>query len=148
MPEQCVVDTVILQKANGLLTKAPGAASLFKRRLALLQRFQRGELIALKSATLIAEYRRQIKAPRNDFIRAFFSLIDHPTRSVENWKSPWSGPNRDAAGKCRFPREDTHVLRTAIRDSSSSTIFSEEARLVAADACIYRAFGVHLRDLP
>jgi len=143
-----VIDTTIVQKANARLTKEPGAAKLFLRRVRLLQRIQRGELRALKSQKLIAEYRRQVREPRNDFVRAFLELIDHPTRSLLNWKHRWSGADRDAARKCRFPGEDDHVLRTAIQREAVTTIYSEEARMIRADGCIYRAFRVHVLDLP
>jgi hypothetical protein len=147
MPE-VVIDTMILQKANAPLTKAPGEASLFRRRLRLLQRIQDGDLTALKSAPLIAEYRRQVAEPRNDFVRVFLDLIDHPTRSILNWKKRWSGADHEARRKCRFPREDVHVLRTAIRQDTETTIYSEEHRIIVSDGCIYRAFRVHVRDLP
>jgi hypothetical protein len=143
-----VIDTVIIQKANARLKNEPGAKRLILRRVRLLQRIQRGEFRALKSRTLIAEYRRQLPEPRNDFVRAFLELIDHPTRSMLNWKPRWSGADREAARGCRFPAEDDHVLRTAIQKAAVTTIFSEEARMIGADACIYRRFGVHIRDPP
>jgi hypothetical protein len=147
MPD-VVIDTMIIQKANATLTKDPGAAKLFVRRIRLLQRIQTGELRALKSRTLIAEYRRQVREPRNDFVRAFLELIDHPKRSLFNWKERWSGADREKARRCRFPREDDHVLRTAIREESVTTIYTEEGRMIGANECIYRAFGVHVLQLP
>ena len=112
----------------------------------MLERIQRGTLTLLMSSKLLAEYRRQVPSPRNDHIRAFFELvlIAAPTRCVWNWEKRWSGGQRAKARKCRYPEEDDHVLRTAIRPSAS-VIFTEEERILKADACIYRCFRVHIR---
>jgi hypothetical protein len=62
-----------------------------------------------------------------------------------NWKRRWSGADQEKARKCMYPREDDHVLRTAIK-GNPTTIFSEEKAMLASDACIYRAFEVHVTD--
>ena len=147
MPHECVIDTTILQKANALLTREPRERSLFVRRLRLLQRIANAELTVLISKKLLAEYREQLPEPRNDTVEVFFALIDDPSRAVHNWKKRWSGSDREKARRCRYPMEDDHVLRTALRPNAS-TIFSEEKRMLAADECIYLNFRVHIRGLP
>jgi hypothetical protein len=137
-----VIDTTVLQKANAPLIKPPKERSCFKKRLELLMAIEQGNLIVLISKQLIAEYRRQVREPRNDYVRAFFEILAS-NRAVRNWKKPWSG-DKAKARKCRFPREDDHVLRTAIDPDDSTTIFSEENDMVAADSCIHRVFGVHI----
>ncbi|MGB9624459.1 MAG: hypothetical protein ACPMAQ_06305 [Phycisphaerae bacterium] len=142
--EECVIDTMVLQKANAALTQQPAERSLFRRRLALLDRIQRGTLTVLISRQSLAEYERQVPSPRNDYIRAFFELIRDPVRRAWNWEKRWSG-KKAKARKCRYPSEDDHVLRTAIRPRGS-TIFTEEHRMLVADACIYRHFRVHIHS--
>lgn len=143
MPPEWVIDTSVLQKANALLTQRPGDQSLFRRRIRLLDILRRGQATLLMSNQLLAEYRRQVRGPRNDFVRAFFEIAVDPNRRVFNWHKRWSG-DRDKARKCRYPVEDDHVLRTAIRPHST-TIFSEERRMLAADPCVYRTLRVHIR---
>ena len=146
MPQECVIDTTILQKANAPLTHQPRQRSLFVRRLALLNDIARGTLTVLVSQQLLNEYQRQVPAPRNDTIKAFFALIDDPVRAIHNW-APWPGGRREHARHCRYPSEDDHVLRTAIRPDPS-TIFTEEKRMLKSDRCIYQYFRVHIHGLP
>jgi hypothetical protein len=98
------------------------------------------------SRQLLVEYRNQIREPRNDFVRAFFDLLSQEERVRWNWKQRWSGADREKARDCRFPEEDDHVLRTAILTDEKSLILSEEARMVAANGCIYKAFRVRIND--
>ena len=142
MSPDCVIDTTVLQKANALLTQQPRERSWFGRRIRLLQRLHRGEATLLVSAQLLAEYRRQVREPRNDFVRAFFEIATDPNRRIFNWHKRWSG-DRDKARRCRYPVEDDHVLRTAIRPHRT-TIYTEEHRMLIADACIYRKLRVHI----
>ena len=142
MPE-CAIDTTVLQKANAPLTNVPRERSLFRRRLNLLKQIQAGTNTILISRKLLAEYRRQVSVPRNDFIRAFFALLADPVRPIWNWQYRWSGGTREKARGCRYPEEDDHVLRTAIRPTPS-TIFTEEYRMLIADECIYLCFRVHI----
>lgn len=145
MPQECVVDTNVLQKANAPIAMKPRAASLFLRRVSLLERIHEGSLSLLISNSLLAEYKRQVLEPRNDYVRAFFELIAQPGRCVWNWRSRWSGGDRSRARDCRYPREDDHVLRTAIRPRAT-IIFTEEMRMLNADPCIYREFKVHIQS--
>jgi hypothetical protein len=142
MPLECVIDTSVLQKANAPISTSPGVRSLFLKRLKLLSMIQTGDLVVLISKQLHSEYGRQVRSPRNDYVRAFFDLLDNPARRIYNWEKHWAG-KRGQARSCRFPSEDDHVLRTAIRPHST-TIFSEEERMLAADACIYRKLRVHI----
>jgi hypothetical protein len=144
MPDLVVVDTSVLQKANAPITVSVREGSKFARRLELLSRIRRRELRALISAKLLAEYRVQVSRPRNDFVRAFFELLNDPNHAIPNW-CRWSGQNRSHASKCRFPREDYHVLRTAVY-TTESTILSEEHRMLVTDACIHRNLRVHVID--
>ena len=144
MHDLVVVDTSVLQKANAPLNVNPGEASKFTKRLHLLSKLKEGHLRALISKKLLAEYQRQVPKPRNHYVRAFFELLYKPDRAVPNW-CRWSGPVRSHACKCRFPREDSHVLRTAVCDTGS-TILSEEHRMLITDACIHRRLRVHVID--
>ena len=144
MPALVVVDTGVLQKANAPLGPSVRERSKFARRLDLLARLKRGSLKAMISATLLAEYRKQVPKPRNDYVRAFFELVADPRRRVLNWCRS-SGQFRSHARKCRFPPEDDHVLRTAVCDTGS-TILSEERRMLVTDACIHRRLRVHVLD--
>jgi hypothetical protein len=145
MPEECVVDTTVLQKANAPITKPVARGSQFARRLAILRAILEGEIVALYSSRLVHEYEQHVKEPRNDFVRAFFELLDDVGRATYNWHR-WTGAVRDKARKCRFPREDYHVLRTAIRGTPSA-IITEEQRMVGTDACIYRELRVHVKGI-
>ena len=145
MRSSCVIDTMVLRKANAPLRDAPREGRAFAKRLALLQRIRNDELRVLISAKLIAEYRQQVLAPRNDFVTSFFAILDDTTRCKRNWP-PWPGRRKAQQDQCRFPAEDTHVLRTAFLDDEQSTIFTEEKRMLPTDACIHRNFGVHVRD--
>lgn len=141
---ECVIDTVVLQKANAPTESQPRIRSQFRIRLKLLRAIQNGGIVVLISSKLLQEYRRQINPPRNDALRTFFSLLDaqDPRRVAFNW-ARWTGSTRTRAHKCRFPREDTHVLQTAIRESGRSFIVTEERRILQTDSCIYREFRVH-----
>lgn len=142
MPQACVVDTTILQKANAPILREPRASRQFVRRLRLLERLAKGELIVLISQRLLTEYEKQVAEPRNDKVKAFLEMLTSGSgRVLFNWKARWSGADREKARRCRFPAEDDHVLRTAVRPDGS-TILSEEDRMMAADSCIYRAFSV------
>ena len=145
MPEECVVDTIVLQKANAPITKPVARGSQFARRLAVLQDIREGRLVPLHSRQLVQEYEEHVKEPRNEFVKAFFELLDDVRRATYNWH-PWTGAVREKARKCRFPREDHHVLRTAIR-GTPSTIITEEKRMLRTDACIYRELRVHVRGI-
>lgn len=142
---ECVIDTNILQKANARLLKSPVATRKFYKRIALLERIMNDELHPLMSQKLLAEYETQVREPRNDFVKAFLEIITMPDRVSYNWHRPWRG-DAEKARKCRFPSHDDHVLRTAIRPHAS-TIYTEERPMLATDACIYRAFRVHIRDV-
>ena len=145
MGQECVLDTTVLQKANAPLLHEPGKHSLFRRRIRLLEQINRGKLGILISKQLLDEYKRQVKEPRNDYVRAFFELLVSAgdSRCVWNYAA-WTGQRREHARHCRFPKEDDHVLQTAIR-SQPTTIFSEENRMLRADACIYRRLRVRIR---
>jgi hypothetical protein len=145
MPRLCVIDTMVLRKANAPLTESPREGRAFAKRVALLGRIRRDELRVLFSSRLMKEYREQVREPRNDFIKAFFELLTSPDTSRENWP-PWPRRHMATQSKCRFPNEDTHVLRTALVEDESSTIFTEEERMLRTDACIYRQFRVHISD--
>ena len=149
MPEECVVDTTVLQKANAPITKPVARGSKFARRLAVLRGIREGRIVALHSPRLIQEYEEHVKEPRNEFVRAFFELLNNVGRATcnatYNWP-PWTGAVKEKARKCRFPREDYHVLRTAIR-GTPSTIITEEERMLRTDACIYRELRVHVRGI-
>jgi len=139
-----VVDTCVLQKANAPISMNPGERTKFRKRLVLLSNLYQGRFVALISERLLSEYRDKVPLPRNDFIRAFFELLDQPNRAITNW-CRWSGQYRSHARKCRFPPEDYHVLRTAIY-KSESTILSEERRMLDTDACIHQRLRVHVID--
>lgn len=145
MGRECVVDTMVLQKANAPITEVPRERAYFRRRVRLLHAIASGRMTVLISHQLLAEYERQVRTPRNDFVRAFFEVLSNPTRRLSNWEKRWPGSRRSQARRCRYPAEDDHVLRTAIRPKPT-TIFTEEQRMLAADACIYRHFSVHIRE--
>lgn len=145
MAEECAFDTTVLQKANAEITVPPPPSSVFVRRINLLLDVQEGRKTVLISRRLLVEYEQKLPSPRNDFIRAFFELLADPARRIENWVN-WPGRHREKARKCRYPSEDDHVLRTAIRPNPS-VIVSEEKRMLDANSCIYRAFRVHIRGV-
>lgn len=145
----CVIDTMILQKANAPIRVPLREGSLIRGRLNLLRRIQNAELVVLVSKKLLHEYREHVRSPRNDAVTAFFALVAAPDgrRAISNWHTPWSTAEQEKAGKCGFPKHDDHLLRTAILPDDASTIVTEETRLLKTDDCIYRAFGVHVRAL-
>jgi predicted nucleic acid-binding protein len=146
-PPECAIDTTVLQKANAVLAHEPRARRQFRVRLVLLRRIDERELVVLISKQLKHEYDKQVSKPRNDYVRAFLELLtsNRPGRVIVNWKKRWSGSDRDRAFRqCRFPPEDEHVLRTAIR-GHPSFIVTEEGRMLVTDGRIYRHFRVHIR---
>ena len=143
--EDCVLDTMVLQKANARLTTRPREKTQFALRVRLLQRIANGELRVLISPKLLSEYRRQVVEPRNDFVSAFLELVTDASRHRFNW-AILSGTELDQTRKCRFPREDLHVLRTAVLEDERSTLFSEEKRILASARCILRHFRVAIRN--
>ncbi len=142
MARESVIDTNVLVKANQPITTRPRKGSLFAKRIGLLDDIKKGKWIVLYSEKLVAEYVKHVKSPKNDFIDVFFAILADPRGAIRNY-APWPGRDREKARSCRYPREDDHVLRTAIRPDSS-TIITEEERMIRADACIYRNFGVHI----
>lgn len=146
MPEPCVVDTMVLRKANAKLEKTPEEGRQFRKRIELLRRVQRAELQVLISRALLQEYREQVREPRNEYVKSFFEIILDPARHRLNYCQPWSGQRRQARRDCRFPAEDEHVLRTAVLGDERSTIYTEEARMLQTDRCIYRELRVHVRN--
>jgi len=151
MSDAAVIDTTVLWKANGLLESAPKPTSTFGRCASLLRRVQRRELVLLISAKLRDEYQRKLTQPRNILIAELLAIVASPDglRAVENWAPGWSGGTRDAMRKCRFPRHDEHLLRTAVKtmrddNYTKRSIFTQEAKLIATDACIHRNFSVHI----
>lgn len=145
MAEECVIDTTVLQKANATINKPPRKASLFVKRVNLLLDIQGGKRTVLISEKLLDEYKRKLKSPRNDYVKAFFELLADPDRCIRNWAN-WPSRLQEKARACRYPAEDDHVLRTAVQPGkkSRSTIITEEGRMLKADACIYREFKVHI----
>jgi hypothetical protein len=145
---KCVIDTMVLQKANAPLQNEPGERSQFVHRLALLKAIQRGDLTVLISKRLQIEYNEHIRAPRNTFIQGFLALLTAPNGPVQpNWDRNWTS-NQQRARKCRFPPEDDHVLRTAILEREESTIYTEEDRMLRTDECIHRQLAVHVSPPP
>lgn len=123
------------------------AATLMARRLTLLQRIRGKQICLLISQRLVQEYLDQLIPIQNDFVKAFLEIMTRPDghHVVLNWKPTWSGGEQSRARKCRYPAEDDHVLRTAIRDHST-LIYTEEDRMIKADACIYKEFRVHIQE--
>jgi hypothetical protein len=142
---EAALDTTVLQRANVELTPNREAASRLARRISLLRRISNGDLCVLISNRLAVEYSHQLRVIRNDVLKAFLELVTRPdgTHVVFNWKTPWSGADRSRARGCRYPQEDDHVLRTAIR-GEPTVIYTEEDRMLRANDCVYRQFSVHI----
>ena len=138
---EIAIDTTVLVNSNQPLITVPKQGSLFQRRLLLLGQIRDGKRMVLISKRLLAEYDKQIPKPRNDFLIAFFQIIDL-RKCVVNYAS-WTHDRRAKARKCRYPKEDDHVLRTALRDHSTE-IVSEEKRMLQSGKCIKREFRVSI----
>jgi hypothetical protein len=147
VPDEIALDTTVLRLANVRLDGTRAQAARMAARLSLLRRIRDKEMRLLVSRFLIHEYCCQVSVGQNDFVKAFLELLTRPdgTYVIINWKNRWSGGERHRARKCRYPSEDYHVLRTAFRPHPT-VIYTEEDRMLRADACIYRAFGVHIRE--
>jgi hypothetical protein len=143
---EAAIDTTVLRRANVVLAGNRAAAKLMARRLSLLQRIEAKQVTALISNPLVHEYLEQLRPLQNEFIRTFLELVTNPggKHAVMNWKVSWSGGDRDRARKCRYPAEDDHVLRTAIR-GEPTTIFTEENRMLQAGYCVYQEFNVRIQ---
>lgn len=143
--KEVVVDTTVLRKADVHLKPLAARGGLLAARLSLLNRINSKEIAVLVSSRLIAEYLGQVPMGRNDVVKAFLELLTRPDgeHCIRNWCS-WGGAERENAAHCRFPHEDTHVLRTAVR-GKQTVIFTEEARMLNADACVHRRFRVHIQ---
>jgi len=141
---QAVIDTQVLVRANGQVADDEDLKNALRHRLRLLGRILGRELTVLVSAKLLAEYADKVREPRNDWVRAFLELLASPNANVvTNW-ADWPAGRRDAARKCRFPKHDQHLLRTALRDGEA-TVVTEESALLKTDACIHREFRIHVR---
>jgi hypothetical protein len=147
VPHEAALDTTVLRRANVPLQGTRADATLMAKRLALLRRIRTNEINVLVSQRLIQEYSDQLKTYQNEFVKTFMELATQPDgrHVILNWKDRWSGGDRERAARCRYPHEDNHVLRTAIRPNPSM-IYSEEHRMLRADACIYRVFRVHILE--
>lgn len=147
MPTEVAIDTTVVFRSNVALTASRADARRLSRRLTLLRRIDRHEIVALISLSLLQEYVDHVVPAQNEFTKAFLELVASPdgSRVILNWKNSWSGGERSRARRCRYPVEDDHVLRTAIR-TTPTTIYCEEARMLAADGCVYREFGVHILE--
>jgi hypothetical protein len=143
VPPELTIDTTVLVRGNVELTPERAAATRQAARVGLLRRVNGGKAAVLISPQLVAEYARQVPEPRNEFVRLFLELITKPDGSyvVSNWRKPWTHSDRARMHECRFPSEDDHVLRTAVRDQRT-TIYSEEERMLRAHPCIRRRFDV------
>lgn len=142
---RCVVDTTVLQKANAAITVAPGAGKEIQDRFRLLQRIQSGELQPMYSKKLEGEWRTKVKEPRNDFVQAFYALVVNGVAEF-NW-AHWRGSDDDRLAKCKFPMEDKHLVRTAVRDGERTYVVSEEERVTRGAKCVQRCFNVSAVDL-
>lgn len=142
---------MVLQKANAPIVKPPRSTARVRERWALLRSIVEGRRRALVSSRLLHEYQARVKPPRNDLTRAFVELAERALTLgrgeafTHNWASPWDGSRRDAMNRCRFPPEDEHVLRTAVRDGGS-TIFTEEERMLRTNGCLYRRLDVRVAE--
>jgi predicted nucleic acid-binding protein len=146
MPAQVVIDTTVLKKANRPISGPLRARSRFARRVELLEGIRQGHGVVLYSRKLLAEYERQVRTPRNDFVQAFFQILSTPGRALYNWARRWPPSEQEKARKCRYPKHDDHVLRTAI-SGEPTTIVSEDQTMIRADECIHRHFRVHIVDV-
>jgi hypothetical protein len=147
MVSEAALDTTVLQRANVLITPTRAGAALLSKRLVLLQHICRHQVCILISWRLAHEYVRQLKTIKNEFVKAFIELVTRPDGKhvILNWKTPWSGSDRGRARDCRYPAEDDHVLRTAVR-GHPTTVYTEEERMLKTDACIYQEFRVHIKE--
>lgn len=146
MADPCVVDTMVLQKANAPIGEQRKTGRDFGKRIALLRSIKDGKIKVLISAKLLAEYQSHVTTPRNEVIRSFLELLTKSGTARWNYAKPWSGAQREKMSRCRFPNEDEHVLRTAVLDGEGSTILTEEGRMLRTDACIHRSFDVHVKN--
>ena len=146
MPEEVVIDTMVLQKANATITRPPGRRSRFARRLRLLERIRAEEIAVLFSKRLLTEYQRQVKSPRNDFVTLFFEILANPGRAIYNW-AQLVGTGSRQSETLSFPARGLPCASHS-HPPGATTIVTEEDRMLRTDACIYRAFRVHVRDIP
>src|SRR6266516_5994799 len=102
----CVVDTMVLRRANVTIARAGVMRPLLAARLQLMRDIAAGRVRVLISPKLIHEYERHIQPPYRDLVRVFFDLIVMGGRAVPNWCTRWSGASADRARRCRFRRED------------------------------------------
>jgi hypothetical protein len=142
---EITLDTTVVFRTNVPIDGDRADAKLLSKRLEILKRIRNGQDSVLISERLLHEYVQQVVPGKNDFVRAFLEIVASPdgSRVILNWKKAWSGGERDRARKCRYPKEDDHVLRTAIRDTAT-TIYSEEGRMTQAHPCVYKEFGVRI----
>jgi hypothetical protein len=141
-PREAVVDTMVVQKANAPLVHRPRSSAQINARFQLLLAMYERRLVLLVSKMLLKEYETKVPEPRNDYVKAFLELAVSPGRAIVNWAA-WSGARRENARRCRFPREDVHLLRTAIRPQPS-LLFTEEKRILNTQACVHRLFHVRI----
>ena len=146
MPVEAAIDTTVIRKANVRFDGSRESAKKLKKRLVLLEEIQDGKVLVLISQALVHEYAQQIRSPKNLYVNAFLEFLTKPSSGVlQNWEKRWSTAKQEKARKCRYPSEDDHVLRTAIRPHASN-IFTEEQRMLNADKCIYKEFRVHIDE--
>lgn len=143
----CVIDTVVLHRANRSVVASGNELPALRRRQALLFEVVHGKRRLLISPRLVEEYSRHLVRPLNDIVRALleYATAPMPPAGVTmNWKR-LTGSERDHALKrCRFPKHDLHLLQTAFGEVS--IIFTEEKSLTRAGECIHQKFRVWVSD--
>lgn len=145
MKTKVAVDTNVLLRANAPITTEKQGRE-FALRLKLLSRFQDKEIFPLWSPQLAAEWATHVKEPRNDYIRAFFELMVD-TSDGFNYATPWGGSEKQRMSKCRFPKHDLHLLRTAYLKVRTSHIVTEEGPVLGTATCVKHEFDVHIKNI-
>jgi hypothetical protein len=140
------VDTTVLQKANASIVNAPHENRLFFLRISLLTRFVNEEMIALWSPRLHAEWKEKLKEPRNEFTKAFFEIITSD-KALLNYAKPWGGSEMQRMTKCRYPRHDIHLLRTAFIKEERTHLVTEENPILLTATCVKREFDIAIKDI-
>lgn len=144
MPD-CVIDASVVAFSNGdLKGKRPG--NVFDRRLKVIEKVCAGDLRLRYNTKLLREYQQLIKAPRNDVIEVFYSVLDSG-RAVLVRRNVLSRQDYAmATTKCRWPSHDQHLLAAA-RDGNDPTIFVTEDHLAGCAQKVFKYFSIHVRHL-
>jgi hypothetical protein len=135
--DDTVIDVTVVAYANGpVLPPLKGAIA---RCLPAIVKIIDGKLRCRYNYKLLADYEEHVRIRRNDYIVAFFRIIDSPLAC--KGKNNLRSHEYAKARRIRWPTHDHYLLAAAIGGVNPSILVTEDA-LAALHAQAKREFGI------